>query len=292
MTSRQITDTEPKHGLYLQNSPVYLDDQATPDNLVEYAIVAEEAGWDGVFLADGLAPEFKSVDPWITLSGAATRTSEIELGSWITPIPRRQPWQVAHDLATLDHLSGGRVILGAGLGVLGSFAPFGIERDREQMGQQYDEALDVITGLWRGEPFSYDGEFYTTEAAELPLTPVQQPRIPVVLGCWWPNKKPFQRAANWDGIMPVSPAMYGEEGEQGEPVTGSPEEEIRAMLDYYRGMRDDPGEIFLPIDKPQMPSDFKEVCKEVGATWLLTTSLLDGDTHAQNVERIREGPPV
>lgn len=291
MTANRLTRTEPKYGLYLQNTPGSLGDLATPADLIEYAVAAEEAGWDGVFLADGLSPEFKSIDPWTTLSGVAPLTDEITLGSWITPIPRRQPWQFAHDLATLDHLSGGRVLLGAGLGVVGSFAPFGLERDPDRMGQQYDEALEVLTGLWHGDPFSYDGEFYTTEEAELPLTPLQQPRIPIVLGCWWPNRKPFRRAANWDGIMPVTPAMYGDEGAQGEPVTGSPEAEVREMLDYYRGLTDDPGEIILPIDKPQTPPGFEETCEELGATWLLTTNLLEADAHDRNLDRISEGPP-
>lgn len=291
MTTDQPTHAEPNHGLYLQNTPGYLGDLATPDVLAEYAVAAEEARWDGVFLADGLNPEFKSIDPWTTLAGIAPLTDELVLGTWVTPVPRRQPWQLAHDLATLDHLSDGRVLLGGGLGVVGSFAPLGQDRDPDRMGQQYDEALDVITGLWEGGPFSYDGEFYTMEGAELPLTPLQQPRIPIVLGCWWPNKKPFRRAANWDGIMPVTPAMYGEDGAQGEPVTGSPQKEVREMLDYYRGLTDDPGEIVLPIDKPQAPPDFRETCEELGATWLLTTNLLEADAHDRNLDRIHDGPP-
>jgi ABC-type amino acid transport substrate-binding protein len=146
-------------------------------------------------------------------------------------------------------------------------------------------------GLWSGEPFSYDGEFYTLEDAELHLTPVQQPRIPIVMGCWWPNRKPFQRAARWDGVMPWAPSFQGSEGLQGEPVTGTPEEELREMMAYFDGLTDDPGEVILPIDPPEAPADFAEVCKEVGATWLLTTDLLEDDTHEGNLERIREGPP-
>lgn len=285
------TDGEPQHGLYLQNSSGYLGDLATPERMVEYAIAAEDAGWDGVYLADGLTPEFKSVDPWITLAGVATRTSEVTLGTWITPLPRRQPWQLAHDLANLDHLSGGRVLLGAGLGVEGNYTPFGETWDPERIGRRYDEALEIVTGLWDEGPFSYDGEFYTLEDAELPLAPVQEPRIPIVMGCWWPNRKPFQRAAEWDGIMPATPAFYGSEGEQGEPVTGTPEEEVHAMLEYYRGLTDDPGEIMLPIDSPEVSSDFAETCRELGATWLLTTDLLEAGDHEGNLDRIREGPP-
>lgn len=88
--------SELKHGIILPNWEVGGD----TERLVEFGVVAEEAGWDGVFLADHLAmggedghPDFP--DPWITLSGIAARTDEIKLGSLVTPIPRRQPWQLA-----------------------------------------------------------------------------------------------------------------------------------------------------------------------------------------------------
>lgn len=291
MSTHAPSETDPQRGLYLQNRPGYIGDLATPEILVEYAVVAEDAGWDGVFLSDGLTPQFKSIDPWITFAGIATETSTITLGSWITPVCRRKPWQIAQDLATLDHLSDGRVLLGAGLGVEENYTMFGEPWKPTELGLQYDEALDIIDGLWRGDPLSYDGEFYSTDEAELPLTPVQEPRIPIVLACWWPNKKPYQRATEWDGIMPAAPAFFGEEGQQGEPITGSPEEELRALLAYYYGLTDDPGEVIVPIDTPNAPPDFADTCRDLGATWLLTSSLLEPD-HDANLKRIRAGPPV
>lgn len=292
VTEYLVRTMSAKHGLYLQNSPAYLEELATPTALVRYAEAAEEAGWDGVFLADGLTPAFPSADPWITLAGIAARTSDVRLGTWVSPLPRRPPWQVAQDLATLDHLSDGRVILGAGLGNKENYTTYGREWAPGRLGEQYDEALDVISGLWAGGPFSYDGEHFTVEEAELHLTPVQDPRIPIVMGCWWPNKKPFHRAANWDGIMPWAPSFSGGEGLQGEPVTGTPEAEVRDLVAYYREIADDPGEIILPVDPPEAPPDFADVCREVGASWLLTTELLAAKSHEQNLERIREGPSV
>lgn len=287
-----MTPTAPKHGLYLENCHVYLGDLATPTNMVEYAVAAEEAGWDGVFMADGLYQEFPSIDPWTTLSGIATRTSDIVLGTWVTPVCRRLPWQLAHDLATLDHLSDGRTLLGAGLGAEGNYTTFGEAWNPKRLGQRYDEALEIIDRLWTGESVSYDGEFYTLDGAELPYTPVQEPRIPVLLGCWWPNEKPFRRAADWDGIMPAAPSFWGGEGEQGEPITGTVEEELRALVGYYREHADGPKELLLPLDIPEAPEDYPELCREVGATWLLTQSLLGDDSHEENLARIREGPPV
>ncbi len=87
-----------------------------PRLIIKYAVTAEEAGWDGVFVSDVFS-DGGYTDPWIILAGIATLTKTLKLGSWVTPLARRQPWQVALDLATLDHLSNGRVIFGAGLGV-------------------------------------------------------------------------------------------------------------------------------------------------------------------------------
>jgi alkanesulfonate monooxygenase SsuD/methylene tetrahydromethanopterin reductase-like flavin-dependent oxidoreductase (luciferase family) len=280
--------TSPKHGLYLQNSTQYIGDLATPEHLVEYAVAAEDAGWDGVFCADVLTTDW--IDPWITLSGIATRTDRIRLGTWVTPVPRRQPWQLARDLATLDQLSDGRVILGAGLGTEEDYTTFGEPWEPARNAARYDEALDVITGLWRGEPFTHHGDHFTVEDLAMQPTPVQEPRIPIVVGCWWPNKPPLHRGARWDGIMPYAASFIGQEGLHGEPVTGTPEEAVRDIVAYYRDLADEPGEVVVPIDEAEMPPDFAETAAELGATWLLSTHLLDDDGHEQNLERIRAGP--
>lgn len=78
---------------------------------------------------------------------------------------------------------------------------------------------------------------------------------------------------------------------QGEPVTGTLEEAVRDIVAYYRDVADDPGEIILPVDPPEAPDDFIDVCRDAGATWLLTTKLLEADSHEENLERIRAGPP-
>lgn len=290
------TNTAPKHGIYLPH------DGEDPNRLVEVAVVAEEAGWDGIFFHDLLAvPDGWNPDrpdPWITLAGIATRTETIRLGTYVTPIPRRQPWQLARDLATLDCLSNGRVILGAGLGRDWDYTTFGQSYALRQLGQKYDEALDVITELWSGEPLSYDGDHFTINDAVMLPTPVQQPRIPVVIGGLWPNKKPFHRGARWDGIMPHyrGDGIVPEEGIEGlvEGDDVEPEAELRAMMDYYQEISDDPGEVFLPADPPHRSSDWVEVCTELGATWLLTRDTRNRDTTGEftlDMQRIQEGPP-
>lgn len=134
------------YGIVLPNWEV----EGETERLVEYGVAAEEAGWDGVLLADHLVmggeedgyPGFP--DPWITHSAIAARTDEIQLVSWVTPIPRRQPWQLARDLASLDRLSDGRVVLGTGLGRAFDYTTFGTSWEPAVLGAKYDEALTII----------------------------------------------------------------------------------------------------------------------------------------------------
>ncbi|WP_297157759.1 LLM class flavin-dependent oxidoreductase, partial [Thermogemmatispora sp.] len=91
------------------------------ERLIEYGSAAEAAGWDGVFLEDYLvywAGERVTFDPWLALTAIALRTQRIRLGITVVPLPARQPWKVAREAVTLDHLSQGRLILGFGLGDL------------------------------------------------------------------------------------------------------------------------------------------------------------------------------
>lgn len=145
-------------------------------------------------------------DPWIALTAMAMRTQRIKLGPIVTPLPRRRPWKVAREAVTLDQLSGGRLILGVGIGSdFGrEFSCFGESGEDRLHGEMLDESLEVLTKLWSGETFSYTGKHYQlTEARFLP-TPVQQPRIPIWVAGVWPNKKPFRRAARWDGVCPIA----------------------------------------------------------------------------------------
>lgn len=272
-------------GLWLR-----IDDETDTSRLVDWAIEAEEAGWDGVFVSDSL-PFVEFPDPWVVLAGIATRTEEITLGTWVVPIPRRQPWQVAQDVATLDRLSDGRMLIGAGLGNDPDYTAFGSPYDPPELGRKFDESLDIITGLWDGDPFSYDGEHFTLEAAEVYPTPVQEPRVPILAGCWWPNKKPFHRGARWDGIMPYFPSLTGDEtGPHGEEASGAPEDEVRAALEYYHEIADDPGEILVPTVPTMDIGAYVDLCTDLGATWVLTTDIGDGVREIEDT--IRSGPPA
>src|SRR5258706_9522014 len=139
-----------------------------PQPLARLARAAEAAGWDGFFIWDVFggdsAVPAPVVDPWIALAAIAATTERICFGTMVTPLPRRRPWKLAREAASLDHLSGGRLILGVGVGHQPSeFSRFGEEADARVRGRMLDEALEVLTGLWSGEPFSFSGEHYQVE---------------------------------------------------------------------------------------------------------------------------------
>src|SRR2546422_9823001 len=86
----------------------------TAEEQLEQAVIADRAGWDGVFVWEAVY----GVDAWVLLAAMAARTERIRLGTMLTPLPWRRPWKVASQMATLDDLSGGRAILSVGLGAV------------------------------------------------------------------------------------------------------------------------------------------------------------------------------
>ncbi len=138
----------------------------------------------------------------------------------VTPFARRCPWKLARETATLDQLSGGRLILGVGLGEPGKaeFEYFGESGEPKVRAAKLDEGLDILTGLWRGKPFSYEGEHFHLKKMSFGSRPVQTPRIPIWVGGFWPNKPPFRQAAKWDCVIPLKKRKFvGPRGSQGDP---------------------------------------------------------------------------
>ena len=138
----------------------------------------------------------------------AGRTTRIILGTKVTPLARRRPWVVARQATAIDQLSDGRMVLGAGLGDVGdhvvrdaSFTHFEEVLDASARAGMLDEALDIIAGLWTGEPFRSDGPHFTVSEVTFLPTPVQEPRIPIWIGGGYPNPGATRRAAQWDGSM-------------------------------------------------------------------------------------------
>ncbi len=178
----------------------------------DWATEAERAGWDGFFVWDHLfafAPgAVDVVDPWIGLTAAACGTRSIRLGTLVTALPRRRPLVVARQTASLDRLSGGRLILGVGTGG----GPFewdfcGEQPDPRVRGDMLDEHLELLTRLWTGDPVHFEGVHYRVAGPDWSgichPPPLQAPRVPIWVGGAWPGGRPFRRAARWDGVAPI-----------------------------------------------------------------------------------------
>jgi alkanesulfonate monooxygenase SsuD/methylene tetrahydromethanopterin reductase-like flavin-dependent oxidoreductase (luciferase family) len=178
-----------------------------PAELVGSAVAAEQAGWDGVFFWDHLLygqPAWPVANSTVVAAAAAARTSRVRLGVLINPVARRRPALLAAETATLDVLSGGRMVFGAGLGSFSDeWTRLGEDGDATARAARLDEGLAVIDALWTGEEVQHRGEYLTVDGVRMPLRPVQRPRVPVWIGGTWPARRPFRRAARWDGVMPT-----------------------------------------------------------------------------------------
>jgi alkanesulfonate monooxygenase SsuD/methylene tetrahydromethanopterin reductase-like flavin-dependent oxidoreductase (luciferase family) len=193
-----------RYGVGIPNVGEYGD----PGLLVGLARDAEAAGWDAVLVWDHVAYRRRGwavADPTVVLTAIAAATSRVRIGMVAAAIPRRRPWKLARETATLDVLSGGRLILGAGLGSQAheEYAAFGEDGDPRARAARLDEGLAILTGLWTGEPYSHDGHTYRVAETTFLPRPVQVPRIPVWIAGRWPNRPPFRRAAHWDGVVPT-----------------------------------------------------------------------------------------
>ena len=174
---------------------------ADADEVGELAAVAEESGWDGVFVWEPVW----GVDSWISLALAAVRTSKIRLGTMLTPPSRRRPWELASQVATVDRLSDGRVTLSVGLGAPDTgMEAFGEECGKRERAELMDECLDIVCGLWQGQPFDYQGNHYQVAATEFPTIghTVQQPRVPIWCVGAIGRDRSMNRAFGWDGLIP------------------------------------------------------------------------------------------
>jgi alkanesulfonate monooxygenase SsuD/methylene tetrahydromethanopterin reductase-like flavin-dependent oxidoreductase (luciferase family) len=126
----------------------------------DLATMAEDHEWDAFFVWEGIW----AIDAWVALTAAAMQTERILLGTMLTPVPRRRPWELASQTASLDNLSGGRVILPVGLGVADEDRWWLFEDDpgRRVRAELLDEGLAMMEHMWRGRPFTFDGRHYRT----------------------------------------------------------------------------------------------------------------------------------
>ncbi len=249
------------------------DELADPLVVARLAGQAEEAGWHGVFVWDHVrwgSPVRQVVDPWITLAAVAVATERVRLGPMVTPLPRRRPVKVARETATLDVLSGGRLVLGVGLGgdaFGGELSKTGEQLDDRLRGQMLDESLEILTAAWSGAPVQHHGRHYLVDGIQFLPTPVQRPSVPVWTAGFPGNAKPLRRAARYQGFVPVN--------------LDHPDR-LAEVVATISGLRSDPAAPYdVAIGLP--PGTDPVPYAEAGATWWLT----DFDPRTLSLDRVR-----
>jgi alkanesulfonate monooxygenase SsuD/methylene tetrahydromethanopterin reductase-like flavin-dependent oxidoreductase (luciferase family) len=253
---------------------------SNPKEAVEAAQVAEAAGWDAFFTWETVW----GTDPWVLLGALAMKTERIRLGTMLTPPSRRRPWKLAGETATVDALSNGRLILAVGLGAPETgFENFGEVVDRRARAELLDESLEIITGLWRGQPFEFHGKHYHVTPLTFagPPAPVQQPRIPIWVVGLWGSERSMARVLRYDGYLPNA---------KGE-ITPELVREMRAYLDERRA-GEAPMDLIVDAETRGDPAAAAEKARafaEAGATWLneFTWNYKPEEVR----ERARQGPP-
>ena len=265
-----------------------------PTLLVNLAVAAEEHGWDGFFVWDHQLwwdPEWDVADPVVVVAAVAARTARIRTGILVNVLARRRAGKVARESVTLDQLSHGRLVVGAGLGSLAEeFTAFGEPGDAKGRAARLDESLDLLEALWTGKPVTFRGEHLTATAVTMLPRPVQRPRIPIWVGGRWPVKAPFRRAARWDGVMPTHTG-YG----LGETM---PPGELRAAVRYTSEHRTATGPFDVALEgrtdgtAPDRGGAHVVPYIEAGLTWWIEALGWWRGTPDDAMARITQGPPV
>ncbi|MGZ8603714.1 MAG: LLM class flavin-dependent oxidoreductase [Actinomycetota bacterium] len=259
--------------------------------LLELGTTTEAMGWDGFFLWDHIRfmKEFpvSVFDPWVVLAAVAERTGRIRLGPLVTPLARRRPWKVARETVTLDHLSGGRLILGVGLGYPADaeFELLGEDPDARVRAEKLDEGLEILTRLWSGEPVSFDGRHHHVRDTTFAPAPLQRPRIPIWVAGAWPNPAPFRRAARWDGVYPLGL----DSGGQMRPLEAEAYPGMLAAIAAHRTSSDP----FDVLATGVADGDRAAVApfERAGATWWIESDDGGPGWEGRMLERVRSGPP-
>jgi len=212
--------------------------------LLELSMTAEELGLDSVWATDHVimprvlkSPYDELLEPFITLSFIAARTSRLKLGTSIIVLPQRNPFLVAKQAATLDQFSRGRVMLGVGAGwVEEEFGYLGA--NFKQRGRVFDESIEVVRTVWREDTINYEGRFFRAKDAVSFPKPVQK-AIPIWIG--GTSDAAIKRAARiGDGWHPVGvdPDRLGEGARSMREAGGNKTVSLRITVDVRRKRED------------------------------------------------------
>jgi alkanesulfonate monooxygenase SsuD/methylene tetrahydromethanopterin reductase-like flavin-dependent oxidoreductase (luciferase family) len=215
---------------------------------LELAMLAEEAGWDGVFVAElGFG-----VDAWALLSAIAVRTSRVRLGTMLTPMPWRRPWKLVGQVATLDQLSNGRATLAVGVGAVDTaLGTYPEVTDLRQRAALLDQNIDVVRGLLDGNVVLDDIGLDLSTAVGVAPRPVQA-RVPI----WCvavDSPRSMRRVLRCDGLV----------------VQAEAPAQLAPMLAWFDANGGRPADVIAQGESEPGASDVLASWADVGATWWL-----------------------
>ncbi|WP_136517549.1 LLM class flavin-dependent oxidoreductase [Cellulomonas telluris] len=271
----------------------------TAQQVVEMAEVAEEHGWDGWFTWDGVdIGGMPSWDPWALMAAAAVRTRRITLGAMVLALPRRRPWVVAKQAVTVDHLSGGRLVLPVGLGVADDGAVAAVPAERRTLRERaelLDDDLAVLAQAFTGGPVHHRGQHLHVDGMRFDPRPLPRPdgrtHVPVWPVAAFPSERSMGRAVRWDGVVPQ---LRG--APEAQEMTPADVEAVVAWVREHRDPGSGPFDVVvqgvLP-DDPVQARDRVQALEGAGATWFVD-SRWDPATATPEalLSRLRQGPPA
>ncbi len=210
----------PRLGILLPTRGVLLKGDAAPDlsPIFTMAEQAEEAGLDSLWVGDSLVSKPR-LEPLAALAALAMRTSRPSLGTAVLLAPMRQPVQLAQMAATVDVLSGGRVVLGMGVGGVFTDAQkeewLAIGVPPQERGGRMTELVQVCRRLWSEKEVTFHGRYFNMDAVAMEPRPVHPGGIPVLMACHLATGSvaQYRRAGYYgSGVMGISdtPAQYAE----------------------------------------------------------------------------------
>ncbi|MDX1690230.1 MAG: LLM class flavin-dependent oxidoreductase [Acidimicrobiia bacterium] len=261
-----------------------------PHRLVALAGRAEAAGWDGVFLWDHVfygEDVTRIADPWVCLAAMAAATTRLRIGTMVTPLPRRRPAKLARETVTLDHLSGGRLTLGVGIGwpPRNDFGRFGDAEDNRVRGRQLDEGLEVLTALWSGEDVVHRGDHYLADGVRFLPRPIQRPRIPIWVAGMWPHRPAFRRAARFDGVFPIRV-------DDGFDIVPVRPDDLREIIAFTLEHRDTDDALDVSVGGTRFDDPDLAAYERAGATWWQEWFGFPTRTPEEWMAVVDDGPPT